>query len=378
MKGIYANKKLQQHKLYKELLENQQLYYQLSLEKEQKQKSYLNRINLLDTSSGEVFKMDYDFEKKYKTYTKTIEQKIATIEHISKGLGYASAFITFSLPKEYHPFRSISHKGKRLYVDINKEFGFNTIKDSNEAGYKKLNSIYRSFYLTIKRNIFNHGNEPLYFVKVFEQHSSSILHLHCLLFFPLDYMDNIRGTFKRVVQHHNLEQVDFEEIRFKDNVNYPTRYLLKYITKELKDGSDYFIIRANDGFRRHHKIKYITSSQISLNLYLYTRIFFSLDDKIKAEIDKTVATLKIPVYYYIMENTHIIKSVKKIEESSSSTEVSKQGDKNSLFKVIINIERTRKKSTLAYRVKKLIIEYKNETIYRHNKLVKIENIKMEN
>lgn len=377
MKGLYATKKLQEHKLYKEYQENLQFYYQYSLQKENNQKSYLNRISLLNKNSGEILKMNYDFERKYKVYTKTLEQKIYTIEHIAKGLGYASAFITFTLPSHYHPFKSKNNKGKRLYVSINKDFAFDTIKEAINDGYKQLNTIYRSYYKAIKKYISKNANEPLYTVKVFEPHSSSILHLHCLLFFPIDYMDVIKSYFKNTVSFYNLSQADFEEVKYRDNVKYPTRYLLKYVTKELKDGFDYFSIRATDGYRRSHKIRYITTSQISLNLYLYNKIFFSLHDNIKAEIDKKVATLGIPIYFYIMENTYITKRVKCFEVASSKIDITRQGDKNSLFKVIIHIERKRKKSNLSYKVKKLFILYDNELIYKHNDFIKLENISME-
>lgn len=204
MKGLYATKKLQQHKLYKEYQDNLQFYYQYSLEKENNQKSYLNRISLLNRNTGEVLKIDYDFERKYKIYNKTLEQKVHTIEHISKGLGYASAFITLTLPSTYHPFKSKSHKGNRLYYAVNEEFAFDTIKESIEDGYKKLNTIYRSYYKAVKKYIAKNGKEPLYAIKVFEPHSSSILHIHCLLFFPIDYMDAIKGYFKNTVAFYNL------------------------------------------------------------------------------------------------------------------------------------------------------------------------------
>ena len=74
MKGYYS-KKLQKHsKLYTELQENIQLYYNHSLEKEQKQKSYLQYNKFINLSTKETVNIDYNFEKKYKEYSKITEQ----------------------------------------------------------------------------------------------------------------------------------------------------------------------------------------------------------------------------------------------------------------------------------------------------------------
>ena len=88
MKTINETKKLQQTEPYKELKENLQSYYHVSIEKENKQKSYLSGISLINKTNGEIFKMDYEFEKEHTKYNKVIEQKINTIEQIAKSLGF--------------------------------------------------------------------------------------------------------------------------------------------------------------------------------------------------------------------------------------------------------------------------------------------------
>jgi len=88
LKTINETKKLQQTEPYKELKENLQSYYHVSIEKENKQKSYLSGISLINKTNGEIFKMDYEFEKEHTKYNKVIEQKINTIEQIAKSLGF--------------------------------------------------------------------------------------------------------------------------------------------------------------------------------------------------------------------------------------------------------------------------------------------------
>ncbi len=73
MKGHYS-KKLQNHStLYTELQENQKLYYEHSFEKENKQKSFLKYNQFINSATGEKLNLDYDFEKKYKEYSKITE-----------------------------------------------------------------------------------------------------------------------------------------------------------------------------------------------------------------------------------------------------------------------------------------------------------------
>ena len=144
MKGYYS-KKLQKHsKLYTELQENIQLYYNHSIEKEQKQKAYLNHHKFVNLSTQEQININYDFEKKYKEYSKITEQRAYTIQELAKRKEYCSVFITLTLPSAYHPFKSVATPTGRLYVEDNKDFAFPSIKEAVSCGYKELKTIRRT------------------------------------------------------------------------------------------------------------------------------------------------------------------------------------------------------------------------------------------
>ena len=64
MKGYYSKKLQNNSKLYAELQENIKLYYQHSIEKETKQKSYLEHHKFVNLSKKETLSINYDFEKK--------------------------------------------------------------------------------------------------------------------------------------------------------------------------------------------------------------------------------------------------------------------------------------------------------------------------
>ena len=376
MKGYYSKKLQKTSKLYAELQENIQLYYNHSLEKEQKQKSYLQYNKFVNLSSKETINIDYNFEKKYKEYSKITEQKAYSIQELARRKEYCSVFITLTLPSSFHPFSSIKTNKGRLYVADNKEFGFSTIKDAVSYGYKELNNIYTIFYKRLK----NYVKNDLYYIKAIENHSTMIPHCHIVLYFPVDKLDFVKSVFKRVVEHFKLDRTDLEEVSFKDNINYASKYLLKYIIKDLNNGSDIFKARVLDGWKRYHKIRVLTSSLLPLNVMVYKKIYkavslipinkisFKSNDKIismKEKIDLETKNLGLPIYLFFQDNFSIEKTVL----SNRDSKIISFGSKNSIFKVKL----TNEKKAKHYKVKSLEVSYENENIYTKQKFIKLQN-----
>ena len=388
MKGYYS-KKLQKHsKLYTELQENIQLYYNHSLEKEQKQKSYLQYNKFINLSTKETVNIDYNFEKKYKEYSKITEQRAYTIQELAKRKEYCSVFITLTLPSAYHPFKSVATPTGRLYVEDNKDFAFSSIKEAVSCGYKELNTIYQTFYKRvknyvkndIKNDIKNNVKNDLYYLRSVENHCTMIPHIHLVLYFPTDKLDFVKAVFQRVVKHFKLDRIDLEEVSFKDNINYASKYLLKYIIKDLNNGSDIFKARVFDGWKRYHKIRVLTSSLLPLNVMVYKKIYsavslieknkisFKIDDKIismKEKIDLETKELGLPLYLYFQDNFFIEKTVL----NRNDRKIIRFGSKNSIFKVKLSNEKKDK----YYKVKSLEVSYKDENIYTKQRFIKLQN-----
>lgn len=384
MKGYYSKKLQNNSKLYAELQENIQLYYEHSLEKEQKQKSYLKRHKFINTSKKETLSIKYDFEKKYKEYSRITEQRALTIQELAKRKEYCSVFITLTLPSQYHPFRSVATPKGRLYVEENEDFGFSTIKDAVSYGYRELNTIYTTFYKRVKNyvkdDIENNVKNDLFFIKSVENHQTMIPHIHLVLYFPFEYLDSVKAVFKRVVEYFKLDRTDLEEVSFKDNINYASKYLLKYIIKDLNNGSDIFKARVLDGWKRFHKIRVLTSSLLPLNVMVYKKIYNSVSfiEKIKInfksdgnivsmkeKIDLEVQELGLPIYLYFQDNFSIEKTVVK----NSNRKITRVGEKSSMFKVKLITEKKDK----YYKIRTLRISYKNEEIYTKQKFIKLQN-----
>ena len=377
MKGHYS-KKLQKHSaLYTELQENQKLYYEYSFEKENKQKNFLKYNKFINSKTGEKIQLDYDFEKKYKEYSKITEQRAYTIQELAKRKGFCSVFITLTLPSAYHPFKSAATSKGRLYVEENEEFQFFTIKEAVEKGYKKLNTIYQTFYKRLK----NYVKNDLYYIKAIENHNTMIPHLHLVLYFPNECLDCVKNLFKKVVKEFELNRVDFEEVAFKKNINYASKYLLKYIIKDLNNGSDIYKARVLDGWKRYHKIRVVSSVLLPLNVMIYKKIYssvsfieknkiiFKINDNIvsmKEKIDNEVQKLGLPLYLYFQDNLSIHKI---ILGENNERKITNQEIKNSLFKV----EFTSEKKTNYYKIKSFKVSFDNQIIYEKSKFIKLKN-----
>lgn len=385
MKTLYATRTLQKNRLYKEIEDNKKFYYQLSIEKEQKQKSYLKRLKVFN--SNDEINMSYEWEKKYKEYSHLTTQKISTIEAMSKEKGYVPLFITITVPSSYHPFKSISYRnGKRLYTRVNPDFKFDTVNEAIRESYLFLNSLFKIMYKRIK----HFTKKEIMYVKSIESHTTLIPHLHCLIFVPIHYVDSVRGVYKRILEYYNLQRADLETVSIKDDINYASRYILKYITKTLSSGSDYYEARILDGWKRANKIRLLSHSLLPLNQQIYKKIYYSFTNikknKIfskkeykletgKKEMDKQVATEGIPIYYFFQQNSFLEQRIYEAGSKCSKTKKSKLSKLNSLFHIKLDVERSRDlKGRLTYKVCRLIIQYRGIEIYQHKKLKIIKDL----
>lgn len=315
---LYSNKKLQITKRYEEYQTLQDKYYKLSLAKEHGQQSFLKyNMILRNQATKEILDINYNFDKYYKKYTKSIEQKIYTIEAIAKEKNLVPVFITLTLPSEYHPFKSIKYKDKRLYTDLNYEFEFNNIEESIKSGYDYLSHIYRTFYKRVKNSV-----TDLLYVKVVEAHKTFIPHFHILFFVKKEEIKIIRKNFDNISHEFNLSQTDLElvnvnELQEKKNpniktgVNRASKYIMKYITKSLNNGSDYFKARVIDGWKRLYKIRVITMSNLDLSLTDFRTIYYNLDKESKNKILLFAKEHELSVYHLVMKHTLTVKIIKK-------------------------------------------------------------------
>jgi hypothetical protein len=371
---LYATKRLQKTDLYNEYKSLEDFYYKTSLKKEFNQQNFLKKYLFANANSGECLNINYNFENNYKKYIKSIEQKIYTIEELAKEEDLIPIFITFTLPSNHHPFCSINYNEKRLYNGINRNFEFENIEKSISNGYQLLNSLFRIFYKRVKDI-----SKKLYYIKVFEMHKTFIPHLHILFYVKKDLCEKIRKKYVKIVTEFKLNQTDFalvqldkkelKESGIKSGINRASKYLMKYITKSLKSGSDYYNARILDGWKRTNKIRIITSSNLDLSLSDYRTIYHNLNSIEKEKLSNKAKSKNKSIFYFILKNISIIKIVKYNEQSHIKQFSVNENSSIILFKYI-----TKYQVNGAYKlsIDKLELFIDKKLVYEKEKYIKIK------
>lgn len=335
---LYSNKRLKNTKLYKEHNKLQESLYKVSLQKEAAQQKYLKEHIIINSATNEAIDINYSFEKYYKKYTKSIEQKIYTIEAIAKEKDLEPVFMTLTLPSMYHPFQSIGYKGKRLYTALNSEFAFKNIEEAIKEGYEMLNHIYRTFYKRLKKEV-----KELMFIRVIEAHKTFVPHMHILFFLKSSKKKIFLKHHANIVNEFNLSQTDLElkeDNELQENetknvvmgINRAAKYITKYITKTLNDGEDYFNARVLDGYKRLYKMRMITMSNLDLSLADFRTIYYNLDIDTKEKLLAKAKSKEQAIFHYIMQNIFRVKII----NSNAKTSIKKFGniDKSELILIL--------------------------------------------
>jgi hypothetical protein len=367
---LYATKHLQHLPLYKQIIDLKDEQYKLSLEREYKQNSYLQKRLHISDQQGKKINLFHSFEKSYKTYSKSIEQKVYAIEYLAKERDLEPIFITLTLPSKYHPLIGKNYKGKRLYVDYNPEFEFNSIDDAIDQGYKYLNKIYRTFYKRVKDKFKN-----ILYVRVAEAHNTLIPHFHILFYIQKENAKILREIFDNIVNEYQLSQVDFDLIGdkqlMKTNISKASKYLMKYIVKSLNNGTDYYQARIIDGWKKKHKIRIITMSNLPLSLGEYRSIYHNLDTDQKNELLNKAQEKKINIFTYILKNMYKVRVLSNQQNKKIKTTIYGNVEKD--IKMFISVRRSKKRKCFSYAIKSFIVIINNQVAYEKEHYTTIQN-----
>jgi len=373
---LKATKRLQQTQRYKEFVQLRDDYYHTSLKKEHNQQSYLKNMTLRNDVTGELLQLNHSFEKYYKNYTKSIEQKVYALEKIARDDDLVPIFITLTLPSRFHPFQSVRHSGKRNYVALNESFGFESIEEAISTGYKYLNHIYRTFYKRVKLQV-----KELLYIKVVEQHKTLIPHFHILFYVKKEKNKIIEKIFDNLINEFELSQTDLEFIgdelhevdtkSVKTGINRASKYITKYIVKNLNDNADFFNARILDGWKRHHKIRIITMSNLPLSMAEYRAIYHNLDKEIKEELLNEAKKQDMSLFSYILENMFKLRKLQKNEAIA----IKKHGniDKAKIH-FFANVTRYKRQVGYAYSLDSFTLFINHNLTYEKSQYTKIMEI----
>lgn len=282
------------------------LYY-YSLEIEKKQNNYIKNLeHLKNTKTGQVIKIQSNYDSKQKIYVKTTEQKINALTALTKSENLQPIFMTLTLPSLFHPLRTLKN-GKIL---PNKNYKFRKIEDAIIDGYQELKNIYRIFYKRVK----NHSNN-IYYIKITESHKSLIPHMHVMLFIESGQVETTKKLFYKVCKEHKLQRVEFDESLLTDDINNAVGYIMKYILKTLNSKDEYFK-RWQDGWRKKHKIRACEMSNLPISIEVYKKLYYNLPKDLKESIQKEIEQKNQSFFEYFINNTEVHQIIYEEEKMS--------------------------------------------------------------
>ncbi len=261
-----------------------------------KQNAYLkNKVQVLNTKTGEVLANTATYESKQKEYVKTIEQKVNALVALANKQELQLIFMTMTLPSKFHPIKTLK-SGK---VIKNKNYQYIKLEYAIEDGYEELKKIYRVFYKRVKN-----FSKNIYFIKVVEPHKSLIPHLHVLLFVESEKLKITKHLFYKVCKEYKLQRVDFDESLLTENIQNATGYVMKYILKTLNSKDEYFRGWLS-GWRKKHKIRACEMSNLPVSIEIYKKIYYNLPSEEKENIQKEIEEKNQSFFEYFIENCEV-------------------------------------------------------------------------
>lgn len=190
----------------------------------------------------------------------------------------------------------------------NNKFNFESLEESITEGYQMLKEMYRMFYKRIKNTC-----DHIYYIKIYEPHSSLIPHLHCVLHIPKDKKEVVKKTFFEIKKEFHLSRVDYDESIYADDIKNVNAYVMKYILKSYKSKNE-FQNRMTDGWRRKYKIRALETSKLQLSVEVYKKLYYNLPPTEKESIQKIIEANNQSFFEYFIKNTLVTQTIYKEDE----------------------------------------------------------------
>jgi len=244
-------------KSYKQYLKEQREFYiNKSKKLESNIKDFKENIRVTNKLSGESYKLKHDFmQVSLDNYLWFVyNQKMLETKIMEDG-NYVALFLTLTLDSSFHLYSKTTKKLNPSYKDGN----------SIHNGYKLLNSSFREIYknFRVKRTL-----EKIFYSRAIEPHKNLTPHLHAIIYVKKEYVDNLINHIQNIIKKNSLGRYEIEVIK---DLSRSTSYLLKYINKSTnpKNKDDYHFF---SGWKKTHKIRVFTISNLGLERYLFKKI----------------------------------------------------------------------------------------------------------
>lgn len=266
-------------------------FSQKSFKSSNKTEDYVKRLNFLNKKTGEIFPVTYNFKNKQKSNYVWYNFVSTYIQDESIKNKKVSVFVTYTLPTAFHPFTAYDKKGNKLKIPrINTRF-----KD-DYSGAKLLNDSFRHLYNNF---MIDRKKVSMQYLKVIEPHKDFTPHLHALFFINPEQVEAFKNHFNNTRKLFKLGvQFDFTLI---DDTKASVAYLLKYVKKSLYSDNE-ADLRVIDGWKKSHKIRMFTHSQINVSRSIFRVLSSNIDLKSYTDEKKSDGSFIESKSYSILEN----------------------------------------------------------------------------
>lgn len=316
-----------------------QKYKNLSIFEEEKTNRFLKKCIIKNIKNDEFFQIEKSILKDFNETKNLTYLKCKELDRITREEELEPIFITLTNPSEYHPF--ITSKDGKEFIKINPNFNYLNLEDSIDESYENVNKIFREFYKNVKKR----ENKEMKFIRVIEPHSSLICHLHRILYIKKGTYTKVLKQFETIKNKFSLKQCEIE--RLKESKG--SSYIIKYLLKNYKSDE----IRNLDGYKKNHKIRIFTMSNLPLSSSIFKKLYYTnkeMNLKIIEDIKNGVSKYHNLYHFYTL-NTDI-KEIKKDEKEKNILKFFNKENK----KMFLVFKKTRIKEKETFKIEKKLIE----------------------
>ena len=251
-----------------------------------KNKTFLKNLTFYneDYELISMFESDINANLSPQRYFAEVNNRVHTLFKIAKELDFVPAFITMTLPSEYHRMKGVYKfiRGKKIQVDsvYNQKYNGFTPRECSMF----LSLIWTNFMkLKVFKHIKNNSGHNSIYIRVYEPHEDGTPHLHAMLFVPRQFLSDVREKFFEHLEDYGFDLVgqkwkqDFTHEKYEDELG-AIAYILKYMNKTFKNAKE---DKMTDEayYYAYYGIRRFITSQTLVPLWLYRKIKHNEDTR---------------------------------------------------------------------------------------------------
>ena len=258
----------------------------------EKNKSFLKNLTFYneDYQLISMFDSDINANLSPQRYYAEVANRVNTLFKYSRELDLYPAFLTITLPSEFHSNSS-------------KYNGYTPKKSSLYLSDVWARFLRLSVFKKIRSNI---GHNMIY-IRVYEPHKDGTPHLHAMIFVPKCFLKEVKQKFYEHFKKYGFKKVGLKFITNFTHAKYEETkgaiaYILKYMNKTFKNALE---DRMTDEayYFAYHGIRRFITSQTLVPMWLYRKIKHDKDNRDLYQVTKKYKAGNI---YHCFDKEYIV------------------------------------------------------------------------